>query len=188
MLIGLTGLKRSGKDTAADHLIQNMGFERTYFAQPLKEMLITLYRCAGIDQQEIDRRLHGDLKEAADPILLGQTPRWAMQTLGTEWRDLIDRELWTSIWISKVEPMLLSGQPVVVTDVRFLHEAKRIRQLGGYIVQVHRPSLPYSVTDLHASEQEMLRITPDTTITNDGTIADLHKKMEGVYLDFSEGH
>lgn len=188
MLIGLTGLKRSGKDTAADHLQHMLGFERTMFAAPLKAMLLQLYNAAGVSPDMALRKIAGDLKEEPCPVLCGQTPRWAMQTLGTEWRDLIDRTLWTHIWLNRIGSLLMDGKDVVVTDCRFHHEASAIRQLGGKIVQVYRPSLPYRTEDLHLSEQEMLNIIPDATVTNDGSIADLHKKIEGVYLDFSQDH
>jgi hypothetical protein len=37
MIIGISGLAGSGKDTAADFLVQNHGFTKTHFAAPIKE-------------------------------------------------------------------------------------------------------------------------------------------------------
>ena len=188
MLIGITGLKRSGKDTAADHLIGQLGFQRTRFADPLKLMLIQLFYTAGLSMEETLRRIEGDLKETPDDILCGVTPRHAMQTLGTEWRDKIHRELWTTIWLRKVGPLLDAGKDVVVTDCRFHHEAAAIRSLGGHIVQIHRPNLPYTIADWHISEQEMMGIVPDITVLNNGTIEDLHINIEGAYIDLCKGN
>lgn len=182
MLIGITGLKRSGKDTAADHLVNPIGFQRTRFAEPLKMMLMQLYHTAGLSIDEALERIEGSLKETPDPILCGRTPRHAMQTLGTEWRDLIGKHLWTGIWMNRVKELLAEGKNVVVTDCRFHHEAEAIRYLGGHIIQIYRPDLPKS-WDAHVSEQEMMQIIPDITIINNGSIADLHHKIEGAYID-----
>ena len=173
MIIGLTGLKRSGKDTFAQALV-DQGFELVRFADPLKEMLRTMYRCAGLDAETIERKIEGDLKEEPCPVLLGKTPRHAMQTLGTEWRDLIDRDLWTSIWLGKAA----AGNPMVVPDVRFHHEAMVIRRMGGLIVRIYRPGQQSS--DIHISEQEMMQIPADHVVLNDGTIEDLHKKAKDI--------
>lgn len=173
MIIGLTGLKRSGKDTFAQALV-DQGFELVRFADPLKEMLRTMYRCAGLNDETIERKIEGDLKEEPCSILLGKTPRHAMQTLGTEWRDLIDRDLWTSIWLGKAAV----GNPMVVPDVRFHHEAMVIRRMGGTIVRIWRPG--QSMADFHVSETEMMSIKPDHVIENDGTIEELQAKVKDI--------
>lgn len=43
MIIGLTGLKGSGKDTVAAYLIKEYGFERRAFADPLKRSIAALF-------------------------------------------------------------------------------------------------------------------------------------------------
>jgi hypothetical protein len=75
------------------HLVNHRGFARVRFAGPLKAMMAAL----GCTNAEID----GDRKEVPCDLLGGKSPRWAMQTLGTEWGrkligdDLVDSSLAT---------------------------------------------------------------------------------------------
>lgn len=178
MLIAVTGAKGSGKDTFAKGLIDE-GFYHTRFADPLKNMLRTLLQDCGLDPEDY---IEGPYKEAPLDVLGGKTPRHAMQTLGTEWRDLIDRKLWSRLWRAKAELLLSSGTPVVVTDCRFIHEAATVRELGGYIVRVERPTRRDD-GDKHISETEMALIEVDEVILNMGTINQLHIKARNFYRD-----
>lgn len=167
MIIGFTGHKGSGKDTAAEALV-GLGFVNMKMADPLKDML----RALGLSEREIE----GDLKEEPCAILCEKTPRYAMQTLGTEWRDMIGRDLWSRIWSTRA----MSEDNVVCTDIRFQHEAEAVRALGGRIIRVERPGL---VLDLsHSSEREMLSIQPDAVIVNDASRHELHEQVLNVCL------
>jgi dephospho-CoA kinase len=50
MIIGLSGYARSGKDTAADHLVNEYGFTRYSFAAPMKEAMYRLNPIVHSDQ------------------------------------------------------------------------------------------------------------------------------------------
>lgn len=139
-VIALTGLARSGKTTIAEILERNHDFHRIRFAKPLKDMLKTL----GLTHEELE----GDLKEAPSERLCGRTPRWAMQSLGTEWgRDLIHPDLWVAAWKKQVDISarrmeLYSPEPFkcVVEDCRFPNEEKAVRAFSGSkIWRVVRP-------------------------------------------------
>lgn len=169
MLIGILGRKGAGKDSAA-RILARYGFEDVKQATPIKLMLETLYDHAGVDPEFIRAKLDGPLKEVPCPILGGKTPRQAMQTLGTEWRDLIDQTLWVRIWTAKVEDLLRRGIPVCCSDIRFLHEARAARALGAHLVRVERPGLD---DDRHPSEVEGDLIAVDHVIRNTGTLSDL---------------
>jgi len=179
MLIAMTGGKGSGKDTFAQVLVQEFDFVHTRFADPLKNMLRTLFREAGLDPEDY---IEGPFKEVPLDILGGKTPRYAMQTLGTEWRDCIDRKLWSRLWQARVELILKEGKPVVVTDCRFIHEAATIRNMGGFIFRVERPTRRND--DLHVSEQEMNLIEADEVILNMGSINQLHNKARAVFREY----
>lgn len=167
-LIALVGLAGSGKSTVAKHLTANHGYRVEKFAAPLKDML----RAFGLT----DAHIEGDLKEVPCDLLGGRTPRYAMQTLGTEWgRDLIHPSLWPNAWMARARSGL-----VVTDDCRFENEAEAVRRLGGMIVRVVRPSLG-NVAD-HASESGQSRITADRRIVNGGTPADLFAQVDAVLL------
>ena len=86
-LIAFCGYMGSGKSFAADYLIEKYGYTRVKFAGPLKDMLHTM----GLTEEEIE----GGDKDKPSDLLCGRTPRWAMQSLGTEWgRECIGENLW----------------------------------------------------------------------------------------------
>ena len=162
MLVGFVGPAGAGKTTATNGMWG--GWTSTYperwtrhrFAEPLKAMLGHL----GLT----DRHTDGDLKEAPCDLLGGKTPRWAMQTLGTEWgRNLIYPELWFDAW-----RRTLPGGNVVVDDCRFPNEADAIRALGGVIVRIARPG--YGAGG-HPSEAQ--EVEEDALVTNVGTVLEL---------------
>lgn len=159
MPVGLMGPIGAGKTTVATMLEQAM-FERRPFAGPLKAML----RALGLSLEHTD----GALKDRPCELLCGQTPRRAMQTLGTEWgRDLVGPALWANAWRCAVEAR--PGR-VVADDLRFPNEAEMIRTLGGQVWLIERPGI--AVGD-HVSEQLWRQIVPDRVIANDGDLARL---------------
>lgn len=125
-LIGLLGRKGSGKDTAALTLLEQ-GYQNVKFAGALKEMIRSLLAYQGLDGETIERMVEGDLKEVATDYLAGATPRFAMQTVGTEWgRDLIASDLWVRTAIKKA-----GVAKTVITDVRFPNEMDAVVSAGG---------------------------------------------------------
>jgi hypothetical protein len=90
-----------------------------------------------------------------------------MQTLGTEWRDFLGKDLWTDIVRSKVG----LTDNVVITDMRFLHEAAFVDEHAGVKVRVVRPGT--DTGDTHPSEVEMASITENIKIYNHGSLDQL---------------
>lgn len=125
-VIALTGLAGSGKSTASKYLIEKHGYQLVKFAGPLKDML----RAIGLGEGHIE----GAHKETDLAMLSGRTPRYAMQTLGTEWgRKCMGEDFWTNLWRSRVDGVLAFGGRVVVDDCRFPNEADEVRKLGGAV-------------------------------------------------------
>ena len=151
IIIGLAGPAGAGKTEVAKHLVDQYGFKRHGFAEPLKRMLAAL----GVPHE----CLCGSRKNEPLDILGGKTARWAMQTLGTEWgRDLIGPQLWVRAWLNDIgSTSLLLGYNhthVIDDDVRFGNEIDVIRKLGGFIVHVSRPGHEGAgVGKVHASER-----------------------------------
>jgi hypothetical protein len=166
VLIGIVGIAGSGKTLVAKHLVEHRGYTRMRFADPLKRMLRD---GLGLTDEEVD----GDMKSTPNPVFAGRTPRYLMQTLGTEWgRKKVSHDIWVNIW---KRDAALAGDRVVVDDVRFSNEADAIRALGGTIWRVYRPGI---VAASHASEQAQAEITEDVLITNATTISALLSSVE----------
>lgn len=163
-IVAFTGLAGSGKSTAAKHLIQNHGWKLTRFAGPLKAMMTAL----GLTYEEIE----GSRKELPCELLGGKTPRWAMQSIGTEWgRNLIDPDLWIRAWRAALP---VRGN-VVVDDCRFPNEAAAVRAAGGIIIRVARDGAVSSAAG-HSSEGQ--EIEADFTIRNDRRMSEFLADVE----------
>lgn len=175
MHVGITGRKRSGKNTIAE-VFEAEGFVPLAFAEPLKAMLRAVYEYVGVDEATIHEKIEGELKEVPCPILQGKTPRHAMQTIGTEWgRDQIGEDFWVDIWERKA----VRFDSTVTTDVRFLNEADRLTKFDdGYLIRVERPGL--NSTDLHPSEREIDLLPAQSIVKNNGSIEDLHNKGKAI--------
>ena len=63
MLIGLTGIRHSGKTSIADILVEQHGFVRVHAFAPGKEMLMGYYTHLGIPRSLAKDMLHGFLKD-----------------------------------------------------------------------------------------------------------------------------
>lgn len=173
-VIGLSGPSGSGKSEAAKHLADAHGLTAIKFALPLKTMLRAYYATQGLSETEIERRIEGDLKEVPDAYLSNQTPRHAMETLGTEWgRICIAPDFWIDAWKRKVS---LTEGIVVTDDCRFDNEAETIKALGGSIVRL-KPAIRRRNKSKHIAEAGLSNKLVDHEIVNDGTVMDLQKQV-----------
>lgn len=171
-IIAFTGPAGCGKSTAALHLVVSHGFTRMRFAEPLKAMLRTL----GLSHDEVD----GPAKEMPCHLLCGKTPRWAMQTLGTEWgRDLIGSDLWVRAW-RNAQASIKGG--VVVDDCRFPNEVEAIQAERGLIVRLEGRGASIA-TASHQSEHQQLG--HHITINNSGSRRQLYAELDALVRDFS---
>lgn len=183
MLIGLCGLPANGKGTIAKHLAQKHGFVHTKMAGTLKDMLRVMLRDAGLDDEMVERMIEGDLKETPQPFLGNRSPRWAMQTLGTEWgRDCICHSIWGDIWQLGALKSIENGKSVVVDDVRFEDEQARVKRLGGFIIHVTGRS---GAASEHPSDR-MDFMVADHVIENNGTLEELHQKVDNLVQGIRE--
>jgi hypothetical protein len=154
-IIALSGAAGSGKSTAAAHLVDK-GYTLVKFAGPLKDMM----RAIGLSEEHIE----GILKEQPCALLQGQTPRHAMQTIGTQWgRDIIGPHFWIGLWEARALEVLDSGGRVVTDDCRFENEADAVRKLGGSVVRLLGRG---GIAGAHASEQ--MGWAPDAVLLNTG--------------------
>lgn len=147
VLVGLCGPARVGKSTVASFLVREFGYIPLKFAGPLKDMLAVL----GLDEEQLE----GGDKESPCAWLGGRTPRYAMQTLGTEWgRELMHEDLWVHVWRRRAMRHLGEGHRLVVDDIRFPNELRAIQSLGGIAYRVVRSGHTPPASE-HASEHAL---------------------------------
>lgn len=182
-LVGLIGRKGAGKDTVAAVLLER-GFVNVKFAGGLKAMLAALLSYQGADQATIDRMIEGDLKEVPTDLLAGQTPRWAMQTLGDEWgRKLIGQDLWVDAAMKQAG----THPKAVLTDVRYPNECAAVNSAGGRVIRVTAVGAGRP-TDTHASEAHIDQMPVDADFENDKSLGvDRARESFAALLEEMEG-
>lgn len=184
MIIGISGYARAGKDTVADILVEDHGFERLAFADKLRECLYEMDPIVLWDYE------FGELEPGIQPFLplkfvidtytwdgykatgWGTHIRKYLQRFGTE----VGRELLgNNIWVDSTFMTLDSAKNYVVTDCRFINEAKAITTRHGKVWRVNRPGV-LPIND-HISEIGLDKWPFDVILDNDSTINDLREKV-----------
>lgn len=168
MFVGFTGPARSGKNLAAQYLnVLLPHYQCAAFADALKAMLKV---GLGLTEPQVN----GYHKEILDDEICA-TPRYLMQTLGTEWgRECVSKDLWVRAFLKKFR-----GQDVIITDVRFNNEADMIRGQGGQIIHLRGRGGLYD--NSHTSEAGISLTGSDVVIENTGDNQDLEDAILNVY-------
>lgn len=177
MIVAFVGKKGCGKTTIAKYLHDMFSFEILSFASPLKESAKIIFGLT-------DDQVYGSKKDVVDETL-GITPRKILQVMGTELFQfdihkhipnirIPNRNLWVMNMRKRIRNINEYYQ-IVIDDLRFPHEAKMIKEEGGYIVRIYRDD--QNGDDKHASEKEMEEIKHDFYLVNNGTLNDLRSKV-----------
>jgi hypothetical protein len=210
MIIGFVGFIGSGKDTAADYLVNFHGFRRDSFANTLKDAVSAVF---GWDRTLLEGRTKQarEWREQVDPWWaerLGMpklTPRWILQYWGTE---VCRQGFHDDIWIASLEnKMRKTTDNIVISDVRFPNEIKAIHNAGGQVVRVVRGPDPVWYQDawnvnqgptnmswaiskmqmeklgIHASETAWIGKDIDVEIDNNRSIDDLFSQIKSLVED-----
>lgn len=153
MIIGISGARQSGKSTLGALLAERYQLRHTSFAEPMRKFVADVL---GITVEDLEL-----IKEDPIPWLDGKTPRFMLRTIGTEWgRMSVHNEIWIRSALQR------GGENCVFSDVRFLNEARIIRDAGGYVVRVHRDlQLPNSE---HISDTPLPAELVDLEVNNNG--------------------
>ena len=142
MIIGLVGFKSSGKDTAANILVEQHGFQSIAFADSIKDCLSSIF-CWDREMMQGHTPESREWREQVDPWWVNKlgipkfSPRWAMTHFGTNlMRDKFDQK----IWIHNVERRLEQSKTrnLVLSDCRFPNEIEVIRNQSGKIWRINR--------------------------------------------------
>jgi hypothetical protein len=177
ILIGLHGLARTGKDTAANYLAAQYAFMAYAFAAPLKTALQLMFNLT-------EEQLNGALKEV--PLAnIGKSPRELMQLLGTEWgRHLVHNDLWLLLARQHLDAALELNnqwlQGFVISDVRIENEATWIRNQGGTVLHLLRPDA--APVNPHITEAGVAIHDNDFVIQNDADLQHLYAQLDHLML------
>lgn len=169
MIIGLCGFKGSGKTVVANHLITEYGFVAHNFKSALnKEVKQNFPELLDV----LANAYHMDIDKLFVNKPVGM--RALLQNYGTDVRRAEDPGYWVKEWCKD-----LHDENYVVDDVRFLNEARAIRDRHGIIIRVTRPDI--TTGGSHLSETEHLQIEADFTVAAPpGEHAYLRGQVDGV--------
>ena len=201
-LIGICGFIGSGKDTAADYLVNIHGFRRDSFAATLKDAVAAVF---GWDREMLEGRTkHArEWREQIDTWwaqrleMPNLTPRLVLQLWGTE---VCRKGFHNDIWIASVENKLRTSQDnIVISDCRFPNEIKAIKSAGGKVIWVQRGILPHwhdvavqankgsesaqrflAQEGIHASETAWVGTNFDYIVDNNQSFDELYKQLNAV--------
>jgi hypothetical protein len=208
MIVGFVGFIGSGKDTAADYLVNFHGYRRDSFANTLKDAVANVF---GWDRVLLEGRTAEarEWREQVDPWWAERlnmpklTPRWVLQYWGTE---VCRHGFHDDIWIASVENKIRKTKDnIVISDVRFPNEIKAIHNAGGSVVRIKRGEDPewydaavsvnagpngnttWSISKsrleqlkIHASETAWVGGDIDHIISNDTTIDELFDQIKAL--------
>ena len=167
-LIAICGNAGCGKDTAADHLVNNYGFEKISFAGPIKKFGKRVFDFSddqlygpSESRNKVDHRYdHGSTWDEAEDRLALFGPGWCEQVVP----DFVPRDYHTLVHWFELSPRIMLQQlgtewgrgidkdiwvkaalrkahtlpKCVITDVRFFNELDLVKKAGGKLVRIHR--------------------------------------------------
>lgn len=166
--IGIVGKARSGKDTLADYLCEELGYTRYAFGDEVKRHYHAIFGDT-------------DVKPRRGYPCQGKPRR------GYQWFGQAMRQHQPDIWIQKVLKKIEREQPerIVITDCRQQNEFDVLRDNGFFIVKIEcddevriermkKLGDKFTADDLnHATEKAVDSFEPDIVIENNGTITDM---------------
>jgi hypothetical protein len=183
MLIGITGKMGSGKTTTANYLVNSWKFQEYVIAEPIKQIAkifgFTHSQLYGTQNQKLE--IHPQW---------GISGREFLQKVGTDmFRDLLptvipDMKINDSVWCDIFRIKHDKSRHTVVSDVRFLNEARAIKDLGGIIIKIITDRVTYN--NFHISELEQDGIPYDYIIVNNSDVKSLHRSIDMILQKLTE--
>jgi len=173
-IIGFSGYARSGKDTAAQVLV-NKGWKRASFADGIRNALFKLNPSVMIEVEKSDFEnvlVNHSLQTVVNSLGWERAKhnleiRQLLQRFGTE----VGREMFgTDFWVEHLLNNLPDGSKIVIPDVRFPNEVKAIKQLGGQVFRIRRKEVE-ALND-HASEHSLYDSDFEHVLENTGNLMD----------------
>jgi|ERR1044072_2131258 hypothetical protein len=173
MIIGLCGLAQAGKDTAAQHLIDNYGFQRLAFADKLKDLSYLI---------------NPELHEAVDAVGWEATKkipvfRRFLQDLGHSARLVFGDDFWVDQVLPQYDEFVEDIGNIVVTDMRYANEFHRVEWHQGWTVRIIRPGL--KAPNNHVTETQHLDIKTSFEVIND-SFESFYKQLDDVVFAIQE--
>lgn len=181
MIVAVTGLKRSGKNTTTDYLGKKYNFVEYAFASPIKKLASI---CFNWDLDYMENN-----KEVIDSKW-GVSPREFLQWMGTEvmqyamcerfpkFAEVIGRNLWVKLFEDTYNKN--STINYCISDFRFPHEADVLSKLNAIKIKIVNPRI--NNVDSHESESYIKNLNCHYIINNDKGFEELYSQIDDIML------
>lgn len=200
-ILGLVGATGAGKSALGNRLVDLDGYRRVHMGQPIKDMLVNL----GLSHEELHGA--GAVRSAPSQRLSGRSPRYAMQTLGTDWgRRMMSPDIWADALDRRLEHLTAEGaEKIVIDDLRFPEDFAVVVRRNGVIARVVRPGVSSRLRaidhlvhrwptsrrslvslgfhPLHETEYHWHGAPASFDVLNDGTIDEAHSALLAALAD-----
>lgn len=180
MLIGLYGPSRAGKDSVAQILVDDFGYEQRAQAAAIRKILLglnapvklndgtyrtmrELYDYCGGDWDKVK----AESKDSVDQMI----------ALGQTCRDVIGLD----VWLNTALPPANSTAKIVISDVRQPNEYAAIRERGGKLWKIIRPGVEMRGMDGLLDTEHF-----DATLHNRGSLVDLRGMVQATIASMYE--
>jgi hypothetical protein len=189
--VALIGAARSGKDTVAARLVSRFAYTRLAFADPLKDAALAFDPIVGAEpgvRGFLPVRLSDAIQRKGWERAKDEMPevRRTLQKMGEGIREF-DPDFWLRLLLDKVDAADKWNMPVVVSDVRYPNEADALKAKGFRMVRIIRPTYPADTVTSeelknrrHVSETALNGYVSDSIVTNAGTLAALHERVDAL--------
>ena len=186
ILIGLVGEIGSGKTTVAEYLIDEYKFHEYHFAAPVKQIALAMgfnqTQVYGTQEQKLEKNKYWNISareflqkigtDFGRNILPAMIPTMNLGESGSPWIRLFEIH-WDKIRKENEYPIL------VVSDCRFPNEVASIKERGGYIIKITRPTEQRDGDEhKHASETGISALYHDIMIVNNDTKEKLFESIK----------
>ncbi|MBC9786675.1 AAA family ATPase [Heliobacterium chlorum] len=173
--IALTGKMRSGKDVAADYLVNHFGFKRFAFGDAIRDICKDLFPDA--DRNGKPRELYQELGQAVRQV---------------------NPDVWVNHLLRQIELEAGPFDNIVISDLRQWNEYFALVKAGyrtgrirsKEITRIHRMKALGEEVKLdqirHRTERTVDKLAVDFEIVNEGSLHELYCMMDSVLLRFTK--
>lgn len=202
MIIGAAAQLNSGKDVLCDYLLEELNFKnkfwkRAAFANAVKNVYENSF---GVNREFIEK-----WKRSSDsPPGMNMSVRKGLQFIGDGFR-----QIKSDIWIDIAFRENIDNN-IIISDVRYINEAKEIKKRGGINILIHRlgflnddpnpsesqlrPLVEYCLKNLNDGEIIFSNLSNppedikyyDLFLNNDGTLQDFYDKIKRTIVPLIE--
>lgn len=199
--VALSGKAGAGKTTVANYLVQQRGYARVSFAEPLKlaigkfvAPMVYRDRCR---REQCSNFPHGeaicpDCPIYEMPLAPMELVAWVnrnkdtlrplLQACGTALREIVSPDYWVDQALVSVAKFNAAGFAVVIDDVRYRNEAEALFRADFSLIRLVRTQQHYAANNSpvldgdranHASETDLDHYPMDLIVENNGTAENL---------------